>query len=205
MSRVQGSVIRPASVSPSSPLCHPHPHPSRLRRTRSFSCSVSFHNSTRAAIGRRWPLTSRENRQDNKERGEARREPLEEIRKGTGGRKRGNQYERWKREGLENGDSQAPTKIPCQIETGAQAWRTLPAPLLPTTLLARYHHVDTSFVSLHPPPPRPSPYLSLGRYPGLLYFLYTSSSIFLLLTMVNRFFLPSLPSLCYTIHTILRL
>lgn len=115
-----------------------------------------------------------------------------------GGRKRGNQYERWKREGLENGNSQAPTKIPCQIETGAQAWRTLAAPLLrPTTLLARYHHVDTSFVSLHPPPPPPSPYLSLGRYPGPLYFLYTSSSIFLLLLLTNGqpTFLPTLASI----------
>lgn len=41
--------------------------------------------------------------------------------------------------GLEIGNSQAPAKIPCQIETGAQARWTLPAPL------ARYRHANTTF------------------------------------------------------------
>lgn len=69
--------------------------------------------------------------------------------------------------GSGNGGSQAATKIPCQIETGAQAWRTLPAPLC----YRRYLHDTITLIppsSLHPPRfqlPRPPPYLSLAtRY-----------------------------------------
>lgn len=77
-----------------------HVQPSAVRVAPcSFSFSVSLHNSVGAAIGRRRPLTSRENRQDNKERGEAGRQPLEKIRKGCEKREReetrGN--ERWRR------------------------------------------------------------------------------------------------------------
>lgn len=67
----------------------------------SFSFSVSLHNSVGAAIGRRRPLTSRENRQDNKERGEVGRQPLEKIRKGCEEREREREEtrgnERWRR------------------------------------------------------------------------------------------------------------
>ena len=173
LSRVQAGVIRPASDSPLPPTSNPRPSASHPARSRSPSRSIIQSALRLVDVGRwRHAKTGRIIRNEGRPGGSHWRRYERDARR---------ERER-KREGMRDGDaeggsgnggSQAATKIPCQIETGAQAWRTLPAPLC----YRRYLHDTITLIppsSLHPPrfhdPATASAPVSFSCHP--VYFLY---------------------------------